>query len=425
MIIKKNKINIIILTSISIFIFLFSFNRDLFDYRLIITIPFFISLYKIMKTRKLLSKKEFLTVFFILFYILLNSQINLLLREDRIYNLYSIFFLVICIVGIYNYSEILLKNYNFIFYFFLIILFLHSILFRIYENETYNVYHQCFIGCYSVIKSPLQLFEENSHLGFTSTSVIIFLILKAKSINYNLFFLIIFYIFLIYNYSLTIFFSMFFFLLILITIFFEKFNNLQKANIFLITFFSLYLIISNSNSLDRINTLINLDNWNSSNNQKENNYKNFNSKSLKQNTLKKDRPKNLSSEVYIVSLKISLKSLFDKPLGYGFNNYHVAYNKYIDDIYIENKTTKKLNKFDGSNNLSKLLVEFGFLSLLIFYLIYKFFSNGNIDYQHKILILPSILTQIFLRGGGYFNGGFIFFIILIFFLNYKSKKIKY
>ena len=41
----------------------------------------------------------------------------------------------------------------------------------------------------------------------------------------------------------------------------------------------------------------------------------------------------MSVETFIVSMEISLKSLFNKPLGFGFNKYYLAHNKYIDEIF--------------------------------------------------------------------------------------------
>jgi hypothetical protein len=80
-----------------------------------------------------------------------------------------------------------------------------------------------------------------------------------------------------------------------------------------------------------------------------------------------------------------------------------------------------LNYNDGSNNFIKLVVEFGFFSLIIFINLLFFLFNKNILYQEKILFGGIIITQM-ARGAGYFNGGFLLCLIMTFVLNYNSFK---
>ena len=70
----------------------------------------------------------------------------------------------------------------------------------------------------------------------------------------------------------------------------------------------------------------------------------------------------MSSEVFIVSLNIAKLSILEKPFGYGLNNYHLAFKKNIDDISVTNPITKRLNIFDASNNLAKMITELEFLA---------------------------------------------------------------
>ena len=85
------------------------------------------------------------------------------------------------------------------------------------------------------------------------------------------------------------------------------------------------------------------------------------------------------------------------------------------------KITKKLNIQDASNNLMKIFVEFGFFSFFLFYLILKFIFSKKIELKYKIFLLPNIFTQLLFRGAGYFNGGFVIFIIVMTYLIFEKE----
>ena len=85
------------------------------------------------------------------------------------------------------------------------------------------------------------------------------------------------------------------------------------------------------------------------------------------------------------------------------------------------KLTKKLNIQDASNNLMKIIVEFGLFSFFLFYLILKFAFSKKIELKYKIFLLPNIFTQLLFRGAGYFNGGFVIFIIVMTYLIYEKE----
>ena len=64
--------------------------------------------------------------------------------------------------------------------------------------------------------------------------------------------------------------------------------------------------------------------------------------------------------VYIQNLDISIQSLFNRPFGYGLNNYHIAFDEFFNisrKNHINLKAGQKLNFTDGSNNLFKSIVE--------------------------------------------------------------------
>jgi len=137
---------------------------------------------------------------------------------------------------------------------------------------------------------------------------------------------------------------------------------------------------------------------------------------------------NVSTAVYINSLQVLNKTLINYPFGLGMDNYKFVFEKYINLITKENnyensvnKAVLVLNRDDASNNLVKLSTEFGIFSLLIYLVLILFFFNKKIKPEIKIFLLTIILTQIFVRGAGYFNGGFILALLILIFLNFKKK----
>jgi len=72
-----------------------------------------------------------------------------------------------------------------------------------------------------------------------------------------------------------------------------------------------------------------------------------------------------------------------------------------------------LNFNDGASNFAKIIVEFGwffiFFTLIFFY--FLIFCK-NINFTIRFFLLAIIITQ-GIRGAGYYNGMFLFFVILI------------
>ena len=135
---------------------------------------------------------------------------------------------------------------------------------------------------------------------------------------------------------------------------------------------------------------------------------------------------NASSSVHFYSLLLATYSIKQNFLGHGINNYSVAFTRYFDDLIWFNKFHEYvfvMNRNDGSNNLAKLIVEFGLFAFLFIPIFLKFlFSNDFHDYQ-KFFILSILITQLG-RGAGYFNGGFLIGIFLIIILSLKKNVSK-
>ena len=129
-----------------------------------------------------------------------------------------------------------------------------------------------------------------------------------------------------------------------------------------------------------------------------------------------------TTAVLLNALNVALLSIKEKPLGWGFNNYQMAFNKYmLETITPPFHEIYYLNYNDGSNNSIKLFVEFGIFSFLIFFNLLYFILNKNIPVSQRILFGGIIITQM-ARAAGYFNGGFVLCIIFTFVLNYQSFK---
>jgi hypothetical protein len=136
---------------------------------------------------------------------------------------------------------------------------------------------------------------------------------------------------------------------------------------------------------------------------------------------------NLSSVIYVNSFFNSKEIITKHQFGVGFNNLHFFYKE--ASIKNKNKFNKSywnfiinLNNNDGSNNFVKMFSEFGYIFFIFFYLIIKFILNKNIAIELKLFILSPLIEQIFFRGAGYFNGGFLFYVLFIIKLN-NIKKI--
>ena len=129
-----------------------------------------------------------------------------------------------------------------------------------------------------------------------------------------------------------------------------------------------------------------------------------------------------TSAVLINSLKVAYHAIKERPFGWGFNNYQSAFNKFmIEKIVPRYPQIYYLNHNDGSNNFIKLIVEFGVLSLIVFFNLIYFTLNRKISPPQRILFSGVILIQM-MRAAGYFNGGFIFCLVFTFILNYQSLK---
>jgi|LakMenE01Jun11ns_1017448.scaffolds.fasta_scaffold9848883_2 hypothetical protein len=302
--------------------------------------------------------------------------------------LYSIFGLFLIMVILDTYKEFFLNNLDKIIYFFLIFFYLFIVIQFFSFNDYFKEVSSNCVGCFSILKI---FFKENSHLALIAPSVIFYLLFISnynKFINY--FSVIIFLLICFVNPSLTLYIGL---VILFFSLLFFKLK-LFKFKIFfliLITCFALFKLYTDNVAKIKVTDFFN----------KNNNI-------------------NLSTEVYKTSYLVAKNTIFYKPLGYGFNNYSEAFDKFVSDLNIYNKEVLLLNKKDASNNFSKIVTEFGIFSIFFFYFLISFLFNNKIDNKIKIFLALPIIIQTFVRGAGYFNGGFILFVFFAFVLWVKT-----
>ena len=140
--------------------------------------------------------------------------------------------------------------------------------------------------------------------------------------------------------------------------------------------------------------------------------------------------RNFTTVIYERSAVVSIRTLLNRPLGWGFNGMLKANEDLIDKYgykepySVSTFLVSTLNNKDGLNNFFKMITEFGIFSLIIFYLFLKYIINIKKIKAFNIFVIVIFITQC-IRGAGYFNGGFIFciFEFLYFFpQNNQSKQ---
>ena len=307
-----------------------------------------------------------------------NFYFNLYNFKRYILSLLTVFLFII-------YRQKIIESLKKSIYFFTLVLFL--ILTYLLIKNTFSL-----IDFFSIHKF---LFIENSHFGMVSTSVFLYSLnefINSKKTPHLIIFCIIL-VFAYLNLSLTFFLGLFFSSLVLVICNYFILSRIQLIVFSLVMLISILSIYLDSRSFAKINAVkTNID-------------------------LISDKPtNNLSVEVYSTSYKIMIHSIKEKPLGYGFNNYEQAFFEHIDKVDVNYNKTKVLNSKDASNNFPKIVTETGIFSIFFIYFFIIFLFSKKIKLEYKILIIPNFLTQTFLRGGGYFNGGYIIYLLLIYFL---------
>ena len=409
------------------------FENKIFDINLryvilILICPAFLKILKEIKKGQFNFIKHFFIIFLILF---IHLYANILYEEKELSNslLGSILFtLALYTISYFYYNEIM-ENISQILFIFLII-FLVTTVYSVFNFHNDTPYF-CG-GIPNFLNNSLGLdlnpdrnisdlrfsfrhllFFENSHLGFIAPGVILYSITQIYNKNYNKLKISLFCFFLVICFiksSTTFFVGT---IVSLITILIFNFKNISKRlMIIFILFLSVLLTIvfSNNECKNRFVPSYNSENI-------------LGSKTtvLLKETLQVTGGQSISAGVFFRSFLITIHSIKSKPFGRGINRYEEAFNEYNKTYPPKSDLLNYLNNRDAVNNFNKLIVEFGVFSFFIFFLIFKFLIDKRINLENKLFLLPIVITQM-IRGAGYFNGGFILIIILMFLAFIREKK---
>ncbi len=461
---KNNSLKIYFnLICVSSFIFFFSINIENIQIRflvLLLLLPSSLYFFNDLKNKNFTLLKYLIT--FLLF-IYLHLIINLYFENDKINldDILSILLSTFIFIIAFYYNSFIHQNIFKIIKLFLII-FLFSSLTNFYNFKQDAPY---FCGGIPDLFNLIQLnnenversnqvrlsfkeyiFNENSHLGMIAPGVLIFLInyfLTKKTSILDRILIIFFLLICIVKSSTTLILGI---ITSLTAILIFNYKNIPRKVLILFLFTILLfssIFISNKQCRDRLIPIypkINIDlsilNFKADTEITINKVNKKNKITLDLEKLLKAEP-NLSSAVYFNALSNLKTSLFEKPFGWGFNQYKKAFENYNKPlthetlINTEGKLSIKsldylnyLNDKDGTNNFVKIIVEFGFFGIFIYFFVFIFLVNKNLPLELKFFYLPIVFSQS-LRGAGYYNGGFILIIFLMLFtyINlYKKKK---
>ena len=427
------------------FVFLSGIKYEYFQFRFLILLLLIPCAFKIYYDIKIKNYKFLIYFLFLFIALLTHISINLYYEKTELTDssLFGIIFLLLIFTISYYFYDYINTNINFIIKFFIII-FLVACIFSIFNYEPDSPFF-CG-GIPNFIKSDLFLeygyridevrltfkgliFTENSHLGMIAPGIIAYSIYKMNtqilSITEN-FFIIIFIIICLIKSSTTLYLGT---ILSLVTLIIFNFKTLNRKTIFyflILIIFFITTLLSNKECRARFVPIygdydIKIINSINAEDVSIVGEVNKNLAYKIRDILKTSG--NLSSAIYFHAILIAKKSISEKPFGWGFNRYKQAFNYFS----IKNESSKtdvlmSYNSNDGTNNFVKIIVEFGIFSVVFFLFCFLFLINNRISIELKLIYLPFIITQS-IRGGGYFNGGFllIVFIMLFTYINISKK----
>ena len=409
------------------FLFLWDIKSELFEFRYLIVLPFFTSILVIYRNNPLKIINEITIPILIFLHLFILSSYYDFSLNKRDY--FGLLYLIIIFLIITKNKNIIYSNFHKILNYFIILFTLSYIFFFVYSNS--DIVLSCYNGWFFRTKF---IFLENSHFAIISVPLINYYSLyfsQLKSLSKkNLILLIFSIIFLLISYSN---FSTTFLVGMALSQSMIVFKNYFNSKLF---FFSVYIITvcivtllsyeqCSERSFGAIKPIKEFYIFKNTQDLSENEIINIDqNKEFNEDFSKfklQDINMSMSVETFLVSLEITRKSFFEKPFGVGFNKYYLSHSEYINKIILSDPDIKKNNIKDGSTNISKLITEFGVFGIFIILLLPIFyFRNKKIDNLDFFLL--SIISMQFLRGVGYFNGGFIFaYILLIYKLIYLNN----
>jgi hypothetical protein len=415
--------NVFVTLGFLFFIFLWELKIG-FDLRLFILFPVIFFLYRFSK--KELDLRVLYFPFFVIGCINLHLLLSLILNKELFNNVsqsnYYISMLPLFTVALVvsQYFKLLVKNFELIINIFIslflleIFIIIPKTIFLLSSDQNLNLSKLIFNCDNGLISYSGFIFKENSHLAMISVPIIIYKIIMNNLFKKKML-LCIFIIFIIFNYlsySTTFHIGMissgFFSVIYLI------FRKEYKKVYLLVPIILLSILIIFSDKTCKL--------------------KLYHSSYLAQNVLLDDKndlknePVNLTSEVHYYGFLVNKSSIKDTLfIGIGFNNYEILSKLYIDRFtkLLKNPVAAALNSKDGSSNLIKIISEFGIFVIILAILFLYFIFKSKENLYISVFLISAIITQL-IRGGGYFNGGFILFALMIcysvFFRNKEYKN---
>ena len=406
---NKNLNLIFVYIGVFSFFFLWDINLGIFNLRYLIVLPIFTLIFSSFKE---INFKNI--IFYIFFPLLITFHFFILSYyfkyEVNLRDYFSLIFLFITFIVFFFNRNIIKANLDKILNLFIVFF---SISFLIYFilSET-SIVLNCYDGWFSRNQF---VYIENSHFAIISVPIINYYLIKffdnQNQIKNNKILFLFFVIFLIISF---INFSTTFLVGLILTNLFILIKKYKKLKFIVVSFFlifsSLLIILNYKQCTDR--SLSSL--------KKIKEFYEFKKSPIIENMVETEIKEKLtkyrfsmSVETFIVSLEITNKSFFDKPFGVGFNKYYLSHKEYIDQIMKTDDQVKKNNIYDGSTNISKLITEFGLFGILLLLMVFFYYLKIKKINNTNIFILSLIFMQL-LRGVGYFNGGFLLAIMLLF-----------
>jgi hypothetical protein len=355
------------------------------------------SIYKIFNNQKYI-------VIFLLFILLQYFFINILYSQNIKFNeIFSLFFFITLALIYSHFRDFLINNFDKLLFIYLFIFIIFSVLSEYNIPNVGSCNNNFYLTNFFQEKLKLNLsksfYLENSHIGMMMPGVFFSAILIInKSRNYFFIFLFLLSIIITWINSSSTFFISYIISQFFIFFFFYK-KILTKFWIYSFIFFFINCVIFflNDNCTRKI-TDINL-------------------KNVLEQKISNEGSNKLTSIIYERSIVISLKTIYERPLGWGYDGMHKATDFLLkkpeyDDVY---HLIKLLNLKDGLGNFFKLVTEFGFFSFFIFLFFIKYLFKINEIHPYNLFIIVLFITQC-LRGAGYLNGGFAFCLFEIFYI---------
>ncbi|WP_440911741.1 hypothetical protein [Candidatus Pelagibacter sp.] len=398
------------------FLFLWDIKIDNLQLRYLIILSTF---FLISNIRNYNTKKFLITIFFpsliLVHFLVLSTLFNYTLEFRDLFGLIFLYIIFFVVINSFEYLE---NSFETIINAFIILFSISFLLYFWYSNSLFNL--DCYDGWFFNNKF---VFVENSHFSIISVPIINYYIFKFSE-NYNykkidyikIFFFIIFFIISILNFSTT------FLVGLILTQFYILIKNLDNKKIIIsaiiLISLSTFILLNYKQCVERsigsINPAIRLLMLKGNNEGK--------SIEEKKKFMKKENFQiNMSVETLLTSFEITYNSLKNDPFGVGFNKYHLAHQNYIDQILKADNQVKKNNVYDGSTNLTKISTEFGLFGIfIILFFLYSLIIKKK--YRDFDVFIISLICMQFIRGVGYFNGGFILVLIIYFYKLFKDKQ---